>query len=255
MGGTATLAPTPAPAPAPAPTNKPTTTTKPPSTASHEAETIQQYSDEKITGFLSIPLVKQIADLLIDGFYYFLYMTLLYVFMSLVSYRYSNSTEGGSKMIIMIIVFAMGLSQPAYYRYQGLLKWYENPPPPPKDGKAQPRTDDEGSGFKWSLFLLFLLISGICVWNYFKNDGDTKYLLDIDDEFEVDISLSADIANAFINIKSSDPIASLDKFIIGGIIIQLIVMSVITITSNKNGKKEEEDLKNRIENAMLPWKD
>ena len=239
MGATATKKATAA--------KKTTATTKTPSATSREADTIQNYSEEKITGFLSIPLVKQITDILMDGIYYFLYMTLLYVIISLVSYRNSNSTESGSRMIIIIILFAMGLMQPAWYRYRGILKWYEVPP---TDEAPNP----PWSEFTWSLFWLFLFISVLCAWNYFpKKEGDSRYLLDIDDGFEVDTSLSADIANAFINIKSPDPIASLDKFIIGGIIIQLIVMSIVTITSNPQGKDEEEQLKISAENKLNPF--
>ena len=229
-------------------------TTPPPSATDLAADTFNEYSQEKITELMDIPLVKQITDILMDGFYYFLYMTLLYVFISLVSYRNSNSTEGGSKMIIIIILFGMGLSQPAYYRYQGILKWYKYPIPTHIKGKPdKPRPNYDWSDFRWSLFFLFLLISMLCVWNYFKKTGETKYLLDIDEGFEVETSLSAEITNAFINIKSPDPVASLDKFIIGGIIIQLIVMSVITITSNSKGKEEEEKLKTSAENAINPF--
>ena len=199
-----------------------------PSKTDREAATYQKYAEDKITRLMDFPLVKQITDILMEGFYYFLYMTLLYILLSLISYRYNNSSESGSKIIIMWIVFAMGLFLVAFYRFEGMLHWYKS------------HTNDDWSDFRWTLFVIFLTVSVLCVWNNFKNDDDTKYLLDIDDGFDAETSLDSEITNAFIKIKSNDPIASLDHFIIIGIIMQLIVMSTVSFTSKNSTVSAEE---------------
>jgi hypothetical protein len=202
----------------------------------NDAQNDEDNAKQRVVDVENNALAKQLSSAFGDAFYLFLYMTLLYVLLSCISHRSKKAgLPEGSKMVILIIIFSIGFGTICFYKYQKKLSLTTK------------------SDFKYSLLLLFIIISIICAWNYKKNEGG-KYLLDINDGFEPNSSIEVDIAKSFIKVNSSTPEASLDKFVIGGIIIQLIVITTIDI-SGKHANYTFSDARDSLDAAADDLKD